>query len=905
MRKILSLLASMLAIVSVNAQKAEFFEPYQSVDLRLPSVPIFVNDPYFSIWSSYDQLTDGPTSYWYARNVEKPIDGILRVDGTSYRFMGTEHKYIIGDALLPMADEGAWTAPSTFTVQSGTDWTQPDFDDSRWKDMKGAFGSSDYKNVNTEWKGNGTDVYTRRTVEMTAEDIQKDLLVVYSHDDVFELYINGHRVISTGETWLEGEVLVLTEQMRGYLKEGKNVLAAHCHNTTGGSLMDFGFYFNNKKPLEGVETAKQLSVDVLATNSYYTFECGPVELDVVFTAPMLIDDLDLLSTPVNYMSTQVRSTDGKEHSVQLYFAASPKISTFKKTDGVIANKRTSSDKTYSYLRVGNRTQTFHETESVNSIDWGYLYLPDFNGEISLAMPDEAESAFVATGKLAESKSSHTATKEGDYPVLSYLHDFGTTQQASSYLLIGYDEVNDIQFLGKRYKGYWARNGKSIQTAFSEMNENYDEIMTKCRQLDKRIYDDGLAAANKKYAEVLSGAYRHCIAAHKLFEDADGDLLFFSRENDSGGFINTVDLTYPESPLFLMYNHELQKAMMTSMFKYCESNRWGFNFCAHDIGHYPIADNQHYAPRFPEADGGFGGNMPLEESGNMVTLAATISMLDGNTEYADRFWNTITTWANYLRDNGQDPENQLCTDDFAGHLAHNANLSLKAIFGVAGYAYMCKIKGLNDEYETYMNKAKEMAAKWEKDAMDPAGDHYKLALDRDGTWSQKYNMVWDKLWKINIIPNDAMQTEMKYYLTKRNTYGLPLDSRENYTKADWILWTATMAETKTNFQRFSDQVWKYVNETNSRVPISDWYWATNGNLVGFRARSVVGGFWMKVLMDHFDPEIPHSTNINGYDRSLEKKEAARYNANGQLLKQPTKGLNIIKYTDGTTEKKFVR
>ena len=58
------------------------------------------------------------------------------------------------------------------------------------------------------------------------------------------------------------------------------------------------------------------SVDVLATSSYYTFACGPVELDIVFTAPQLIDDLDLLSTPINYVSYRVRSLDKKEHDVQ-------------------------------------------------------------------------------------------------------------------------------------------------------------------------------------------------------------------------------------------------------------------------------------------------------------------------------------------------------------------------------------------------------------------------------------------------------------------------------------------------------------------------------------------------------------------------------------------------------------
>ena len=146
----------------------------------------------------------------------------------------------------------------------------------------------------------------------------------------------------------------------------------------------------------------------------------------------------------------------------------------------------------------------------------------------------------------------------------------------------------------------------------------------------------------------------------------------------------------------------------------------------------------------------------------------------------------------------------------------------------------------------MTKAKEMAAKWEQDARE--GDHYRLAFDRENTWSQKYNMVWDKLWNINIFPNKAMEREIKYYLTKQNKYGLPLDIRKDYTKNDWIMWTAAMAKDNKTFLKFVDPLWDYVNETSSRVPISDWYDTKTGNMVGFKARSVIGGFWMKVLAD---------------------------------------------------------
>ena len=195
---------------------------------------------------------------------------------------------------------------------------------------------------------------------------------------------------------------------------------------------------------------------------------------------------------------------------------------------------------------------------------------------------------------------------------------------------------------------------------------------------------------------------------------------------------------------------------------------------------------------------------------------------------------------------RDPENQLCTDDFAGHWAHNANLSVKAIMGIAGYSEMAKMLGFNDIADKYATIAQKMAVKWEEMANE--GDHYRLAFDREDTWSQKYNMIWDKMWNLNLFPNNVIGKEINYYLTKQNPYGLPLDSRKDYTKSDWIMWTAAMSSDQVTFEKFVDPLYKYINETVSRVPVSDWYDTKTAQMTGFKARSVIGGHWMKVLTD---------------------------------------------------------
>ncbi len=577
-------------------------------------------------------------------------------------------------------------------------------------------------------------------------------------------------------------------------------------------------------------TAVQTSVDVQATSTVYTFSCGPVNLTLTFTAPLFLDDLELISRPVNYISYRINPADGKKHDLALYLEASPLWAL--NTPDQECESEAFSDDALIYLKSGSKEQNMFEKFGDNvRIEWGYFYLAAEKGLTTAAVgSSEALRAAFATGQeLPQNTSGENADAQ-----MALVRELGSTGSAEGKFLIGYDDIYSVQYFGENLRPYWNRAGdKTIQDEFHAALKDYDALVKRGTAFDRQLMAEATEAGGKKYADLCVLAYRQSIAAHKLVESSDGELHFFSKENSSGGYIGTVDITYPTSPMLLYYNPELAKALLNHIYYYSETGRWEKPFPAHDVGRYPLANGQSY-PK----------DMPVEEDGNMLIVTAVVCRTLGEASYAEKHWDILTTWVNYLVEYGLDPEDQLCTDDFAGHLARNVNLSAKAILGIASYGMMAQMLGKDDTATEYLDLARSMAGQWME--MASAEDHYKLTFDQDTTWSQKYNLIWDKMFGLDIFPQEVYDTELAYYRTVQNEYGLPLDSRKTYTKTDWIMWTATMAEDQAIFDALIDPVYDFMNRTVDRVPMTDWYWTDSLKHQNFKARAVVGGYYMKLL-----------------------------------------------------------
>ena len=590
----------------------------------------------------------------------------------------------------------------------------------------------------------------------------------------------------------------------------------------------------------------QLSREVTPTRTIYGFEGQGIRLDLTFLTPALPRDLEVLSRPLTYVIFDVHSTDRRPHQVKIYYDCASSLVVNTASQPTMWSRHSVGD--LSVIRLGSLEQK-KLTQSGDDlrIDWGYLYLAaprDLNPE-TLGTTSRNRALFTPTLKLPEPHDLDVPPQtDGDRPLAAMAFEFEVNGAApvSKWLMLAYDDLYSIQYFQRDLRPYWRRKGMGAEGLLRAAERDYASLRERAIRFDRELTEDLVRSGGPKYAALAVLAYRETLAAHKLAADIDGTPLYFPKENFSNGCISTVDVIYPSAPFFLLLSPELLKAQLRPVLDYARSGRWPWPYAPHDLGQYPLANGQVYGGGELNED----SQMPVEESGNMLILMAALAKVEGNADFAKPYWPQLTRWSAYLAEKGLDPENQLSTDDFAGHLAHNTNLSIKAVIGLEGYARLAEAMGENAEAKKYGRLAKDLAAKWTQMASD--GDHYRLAFDKPGTWSQKYNLVWDKLLGYKLFPPEVARKELAFYKTVEKPFGVPLDNRAEYTKLDWLIWTATLADNQRDFTAIADAAYRFANETSDRVPLSDWYMTGSGKHRGFQARSVVGGVFIKLLDD---------------------------------------------------------
>lgn len=721
-----------------------------------------------------------------------------------------EEPGMLVESIAPVASEKEWVAK--YTVDDpGEGWDTVAFDDTSWMQGYGAFGTEGGQNVKTPW--NTKRLWIRREASFDPSIVKsRQLFVRYSYNDGMQLLINGKELVRTGTKARNDVKVQIPDSILETMKDGKALFAARCVNWGGTSFADFGLYGELKE-------AGQKSVDVQATQTHYIFDCGDVELKLTFTAPYLLDDLELLSRPVNYISYQAKALDGKEHDVAIYFEMDPHKA-FRAGQSTEMYEKDG----WVMMKTGRENQKLWVDKLKDAPAWGYFYL-GAKENVTCAQGDAAEmrAHFMKEGDLKEMRRSN----EKRYAAIAQKLEMNS--EFPQHLIAAFDGLYTMAYFGEDLRPYWNKDGdKTIERLYEDAEKVYKETMARCYAFDRQLMENACRVGGKEYAELCASAYRQAVSSFQMSKNSNDELLYFTT------LVGSLDIYYAASPLFLCYNPDLLKAMLNPFFYYSESGKWNKPFPAHDLGGYPFVNGQ-----------AKGGDLPVEHAGNMLIMVAAMAKAEKDASYAKAHWETLSKWAGYLMENGVDTDKQMDTDSFAGRYSHNANLSAKGILGIASYALLAKMLGKQEDAEKYLAAAKRMAEEWEKQASD--GDHYRLAFDQPDSWGQKYNLIWDKLLDLHVFPDRVVELETAFYRTKLNTYGCPLHSKTDYAKADWTVWTAALQNDRLMFREFILPLYNYMNENKWRVPMADTYNVVNQKTrVTSWGRPVTGAYFIKLL-----------------------------------------------------------
>ncbi len=585
---------------------------------------------------------------------------------------------------------------------------------------------------------------------------------------------------------------------------------------------------------------------VSPTKTTFSYDVSGLEITLSFQAPLLLDDWELLSMPITLIDISAKTADGKEHKALLRFSFyndlcynglyAPEIRGDVRRDGALS---------IGWMGQVRQNLLCHSGDHV-TIDWGYGYLA---GNCPICYAREMD----------------------DWALTASLEATVGEETVSLPFMLAYDDVASIDYFGYISRAWYARSGMTLIQALRYCQQNRERIVARCEALDEDLTSRAIALGGKAYETLVCASYRHAISAHKLIADENQRPIFLSKENDSNGCIGTVDISYPSMPLFLLYSPELVRAMCTPVLRFASLPIWVHPFAPHDVGRYPHATGQVYALKRggamnggPEKHGRFDvlppiyqwapmeediynprNQMPVEECGNMVLLVAAAMRADGDTAYARANLPLLTKWAQYLLENGRDPGEQLCTDDFAGHLARNVNLAFKATFAVAAFGWMLEKLGDEKNGMVYRKESGTML----QSIMDQArqSGYTSLTLDGHG-WSLKYNAIWDLLFPFGMLDQAFFADELNKYRMECRQYSVPLDNRALYTKSDWQLWVAAMDIANKATGEFSEPIARYMAQTPTRFPFPDWYGTESGTYQSFIGRSVQGGIFMPLLRE---------------------------------------------------------
>lgn len=611
-----------------------------------------------------------------------------------------------------------------------------------------------------------------------------------------------------------------------------------------------------------------VNIELTATTTIFELKNDLFKIKLYFISPLLLDDLKLLSNPTCILRYEIETS---VEDYEVIFGVSSAILSNTPV-GELAHRGGT-------FRVLNKSVSFFGLNNQNVLsisadafgpEHGYWYITADN------------TKYVKKELLLDAilgKETKVEVSKDEHFIYGVNHESGNS---NNYFLFSFDDIASIYYYGEVLRGYYFKDGATIVDAIKETIKKYNLIIDKCSNFDDEF--DKRNGLSKEFLNIAYGSYRQSIAGFKLVENHKRELLFISKEISSNGCLATVDISYPAAPLYLLYNPKLVKAMLTPVFTFAKSKVWKYNFAPHDCGVYPYAIGQVYGLLQPnevdnKSDLSYGNNecngvlpfvylfddgdkvyknemqMPIEECANMIILTYLACLYDKKFDFAKEHYSLLKKWALYLYKAGLIPVNQLCTDDFCGQMDGNVNLAIKATCALKYFSLLSK-KLHKEEKNDFMKEAKQRA----KTISTLSKKSLPFSFySKEDSFSLKYNLICDYFDGPRLFEDELINKEIDFYLEKVNMYGVPLDSGNTFTKADWLLFVAALTEYKDKQSDFFTKINKFLVETPDRDPFSDWYETDTGKRRFFKARPVIGGNFMPVLIKELIGGKKHEIN----------------------------------------------
>jgi hypothetical protein len=588
--------------------------------------------------------------------------------------------------------------------------------------------------------------------------------------------------------------------------------------------------------------------ELTATRSTLQFATDGVALTVEFLSPIEPKDLRRQAMPVGYVTTTATATDGHAHHVSVYFDISGEWAHGDPMAPVKWHAETIAAHGGNVAALTVTPAVPHELTEVNQYPaWGTAVLA--------AVQTPGLTMQIGEDTVVRSRAAGMGTLDGSvdpampraisdrWPVLAFDWDMQVAADHATdpaVLVIGHVRDPAIRYLGQPiaplWKAYWPTWQEMVADALDDARAAHD----RANCVDLHVAQDAMAVGGEEYAALCALSMRQAFGGTELVGTAAKPWLVL-KEISSDGNVSTVDVSYPSSPVFMYANPELLRALIDPLFDYAETGGWPKPFAEHDLGtHYPNATGH---------NDGMEEDMPVEESADMLLMtAAYLKGTDATraSAYATAHYTILKKWADYLVPNTVDPGFQNQTDDFTGFIGHSSNLALKGILALGAMSKIAEAAGKPEDAAYYAGKASADITQWVTRSQDASHTHLKLAYDQPGTWSLKYNALFDKILGLGLIPQSVLDEETAFYRTKRLAFGIPLDNRHTYTKTDWEIWTAAWTDDATLRTQIIKDLLAYATSSPSRVPFSDWYDTKTAVKTGFQARPVVGAMFAPLV-----------------------------------------------------------